>query len=1188
MIFKKIFRFLLGIDREHSINSDAEIKNNAILENFSDLSTEDNIDMASADNIRTINKPDNSNENNSSQNVLNTNLPKNEKKYDTEQQKVIDFIGGKAIVLAAPGCGKTEILSQRIMKAHTDYGISYEDMLCVTFTNRAAREMKKRVSSVAGCDDIFKNLFVGNLHRFCLKFLLDNGIIPQDTSILDETDQQEIIKEIIDLPREPYAYEIKAVTDCAAYDFEVKNNFPLRLRIHRCDGASRFFGDMYIEYKEENNAIDFDDILLMTYREMMSEKFRNGEYKRSSYKWIQVDEIQDLNPLQLAIIDRLTADENSTLVYLGDKGQAIFSFMGANINDIDGLCSQCGKNIFYLSSNYRSPSYLLDMLNDYAVENLEICRDKLPTAKNDATNDDALKLFSFLSYRAENTHEDFATDLVLELSRYGGSIGVLARSNREVESISNSLSERGIEHMKITNRDMFKMINFKTMHGHFSVVCNETSYEDWARVLYQTKVIQDLTDSRAFIREMKEKGITPADLINYNGSSYAIEFAASYGNKELVIFDTETTGLDIFEDDIIQIAAVKIRNGRQVPGSELDIVIRTEKEIPSHFSSGKINPMREEYERRSRGIKGKPHELFLPAREAFTMFLEYIGNDELLGHNASKFDIHILKSNIMRRTELKFSPPVCWDTLKLSRLLKPKQKGHGLESLLEQYGLEGINSHNASDDVLATKSVAEYFHGKILPLINTQREFLRQPETKIVQERLIRRYAPLYSHTAGKLFSDAKDEEHTFLREFEYVYGKLLESNCIKPIDRFSYMKALFEEVVFSNKEEKYFSQQVANHLFELRTFNEADLYANGIISENIYVMTIHKAKGLEFDNVIVYNVNDGIFPYFKSLDKVEDAKVLYVAMSRARKRLWMSYDENANLKYPRKLSRFIASSIVRTHFKAGTQYQQPKKNTECMLQREDAVQFCYNAKHSSLLVKQETASASLEKERKYTQDELIKYFNFSGQLYGGITCINDSTILLIWRSTSRYNNKYQNGIIYYVGQDTGTNEQRLIYGNKQLYEAFNNSNMHIHLVKDNIYQGEFYVCQKPYIENGKWIFPLKSKSSNETTNKKDYEIKVGTLARTELRKILESGTIDENEIKKLQTIEYSKQVFGIKFALLLLESGQKKRPEHYYKDRLTINGKQYFMTCEWYERNLSYLKKWIEKERNSSQTDML
>ena len=157
----------------------------------------------------------------------------------------------------------------------------------------------------------------------------------------------------------------------------------------------------------------------------------------------------------------------------------------------------------------------------------------------------------------------------------------------------------------------------------------------------------------------------------------------------------------------------------------------------------------------------------------------------------------------MRRTELKFSPPVCWDTLKLSRLLEPKQKGHGLESLLEQYGLEGIISHNASDDIMATKSVAEYFHGKILPLINMQREFLRQPETKKIRERLIRRYAPLYSHTARKLFSDVKDEEHTFLSEFEYVYEKMCENNYIKPIERFSYMKALFEEVVFSNKEEK-------------------------------------------------------------------------------------------------------------------------------------------------------------------------------------------------------------------------------------------------------------------------------------------------------------------------------------------------------------------------------------------------
>ncbi len=248
-----------------------------------------------------------------------------------------------------------------------------------------------------------------------------------------------------------------------------------------------------------------------------------------------------------------------------------------------------------------------------------------------------------------------------------------------------------------------------------------------------------------------------------------------------------------------------------------------------------------------------------------------------------------------------------------------------------------------------------------------------------------------------------------------------------------------------------------------------------------------------------------------------------------------------------------------------------------------ERLSYSYNGKNVSntqqpVQMNLTSASAFLEKNRKYTQDELKKYFNFTGKLYGGINRINDNTILLIWRSNSRYNNRYQNGIVYYMGQDTGGFEQELIYGNKLLYDAYNNSDKHIHLIKDDVYCGECYVCEKPYLENGKWIFPLKAIIDNERANKCDVEIKVGKLARTVLRELLESGKIEDSEILKFQTVEYSKKVFGISFALLLLDTGQIKTPDRYYKDKLTINNKKYFLTSEWYSKNLYNLKEWIEK----------
>lgn len=181
------------------------------------------------------------------------------KDYDKKQQEVIDFYGGHALVLAAPGCGKTEILSQRILKAHDCYGVQYEDMLCVTFTNRASRDMKERVKEVLG-DDV-SSLFVGNLHRLCIHFLFDNQIIPLDTGILDDTDQTEIIAEMFG--HEPRQWEIKKILDYSCQIFEHDNNFPKELCLHERAQYSSY-GEQYVEYKKENRVIDFDDILMLT------------------------------------------------------------------------------------------------------------------------------------------------------------------------------------------------------------------------------------------------------------------------------------------------------------------------------------------------------------------------------------------------------------------------------------------------------------------------------------------------------------------------------------------------------------------------------------------------------------------------------------------------------------------------------------------------------------------------------------------------------------------------------------------------------------------------------------------------------------------------------------------------------------------------------------------------------------
>ncbi len=824
-----------------------------------------------------------------------------EYKQDDNQRAIIDFYGGQGVVLAAPGCGKTDVLSRRIVKAHEEYGVDYQDMLCITFTNRASREMKERIAETIG--ELPEKLYVGNLHRFCINFLVRNELIPIDTCLIDDKDQEEIIGQI--LGEKPAGYEIMRITKESCRIFEDANNIPQSIRLSGRNVIVSNSGKKYWQYKQDNSYIDFDDLLLLTYKIMSSPDYDRTKYELSTFKWIQVDEVQDLNPLQFAIIELLKSEE-PTVLYLGDERQAIYGFIGADTSSLEHLKERYKNHIFSMKTNYRSPKYLLNMLNDYAVNVLKVSKDNLPIADKEYFLDDALMIVP-----CDNDTEQQDVMAVLARDLYfkaqNESVGVLVRNNQQAEALSKRLDNHKISHLTITKKDMFKKVDFKTIYSHFSVVTNDTKYSEWARILYQTRVIDTLNEARLRVSEMRELSLTPTDLINYSDSSYAIEFVKSIQDKEIVVFDTETTGLNVFEDDIIQIAAIKIKNGDIVPGSELDIIIETNKTIPETLKEGKENPMVKEYKLRKAGIKTEAYQRFMSPEDAFQFFISYVGNDELLGHNVN-YDINILVNNIHRRTTISnFKVPAYWDTLKLSRLLDPNLRKHNLEDLLRIYNLVGVNSHNAIDDVKATFSLVTYCTQKLADKTQSQKTFLEDPEMKKIQKRFNNNYAPLYKHTMDKLYDACICKENTFDFELNYIYEELLAKEYINEMPMFNYMRKLFDKVVINHTEDKYFNQQLVNHIYEYRTFNETDLYQNKIIDEHVHIMTIHKSKGLEFDNVLVYDITDGNIPYSNSRNPIEDARVLYVAMSRAQKRVWITHIRN--------LSKFLQTPEVLNHF---------------------------------------------------------------------------------------------------------------------------------------------------------------------------------------------------------------------------------------------------------------------------------
>ena len=306
---------------------------------------------------------------------------------DAQQQHIIELSDTTALVLAGPGCGKTHILARRVF--HASGSVDYGQMLCVTFTNRAAREMKQRIAGYLGY--IPADLFVGNMHRFCLRFLYDNGIIGSDTSVLDEEDQLDYLTTILDDVRP------SAITDFltkAAYLYQKDNDHPEYIIRH----PARLFTDKdheaidaYLKFKRQNRLIDFDDILLQTYTALQQRP--SIDYTMTGYRWVQVDEVQDMTPLQLAIVEAVTRRHNRTLVYFGDEQQAIFRFLGAGGRALEVLKEQCRGNILRLRRNYRSPGYLVEMCNTIAADWLGIDHDFLPEAVDTSHDEGNMTLY---------------------------------------------------------------------------------------------------------------------------------------------------------------------------------------------------------------------------------------------------------------------------------------------------------------------------------------------------------------------------------------------------------------------------------------------------------------------------------------------------------------------------------------------------------------------------------------------------------------------------------------------------------------------------------------------------------------------------------------------------------------------------------------------------------------------------
>lgn len=902
--------------------------------------------------------------------------------FDAHQEEAIGLQHGRHLVLAPPGCGKTEILTERVRRA-LEAGIALTDMLCLTFTNRAARGMQERIEENFQ-DRSMGELYVGNLHRFCSKLLFESEAVPETATIIDEDDAREVIDSLarerlsenrppvsegLPLPEDPLpGFVADFIEQRAAELLQKDRDFPAdtiqkapapevnqrNLELFASFGLLAFdekhnpkvnedrvdeIARDYLAYKESQELLDFNDLLLKAWLFLTDDR---SFVKR--YSWIQVDEVQDLSPLQLAIVDLLWNDDepSSVCVFFGDEQQAIFSFMGAKLERLQALSRT--HAVHHLHRNFRSPSYLLDLFNKFAVNELDADPALLPRAERvSKAPKGALRLLA--AYDAKDQIEVLGE--LARLAPADETTAVLVPSNAMADTLSNHLKEKGVEHFKISGSDIFRMDVLKTAKAYLGILKDDFQTAPWAQLISRlTRKNTTLKRIRDYLaKEFPDYGLLPSDLLHYSVEnpeepmSLLDDFTRAYWG-ELVVFDTETTGLEVGLDDVIQIAARRLKDGRCI--ETLTLFLETKRTIPKML--GNIpNPMVEEYE--AAKARGK----LLPPALAFKKFLAFVGDAPVVGHNV-EYDVNIVNAQyavLKDRMEKVFADGVDlsalprayargellkrYDTLRLSYALERiicREKGlkrlpsHKLKDLIRILGVEGTNSHKADDDVAATEGLLARFYELARPLVEKQRAFLMKPSIRNMSKTLRDAVKEIYDEHRDLSFRPQDPEDPAILVQVLREFIETLPNHTEEPTEigeirkKLPLLYAYLDRVLVDKERSRTLYSQLQRYLVHVNSLKEADLCSSDVVRDRIFLSTVHKAKGLEFENVVIADARDGVYPFFRSNTpetREEDARKFYVALSRAKKTITITWPLENDWGFRCKESPFLAS--IRSDF---------------------------------------------------------------------------------------------------------------------------------------------------------------------------------------------------------------------------------------------------------------------------------
>ncbi|MDY6367427.1 MAG: 3'-5' exonuclease [Clostridia bacterium] len=844
---------------------------------------------------------------------------------NSSQQKVIDC-DGNILLFALAGTGKTNTIALKIAKLITENKARPEQILCLTFTNKGCAEMENRVKSTAlgGGDKITVKTF----HSYCYSLIIKKALFDKcgvnDYSIFDEDDSAAVIEKvaadvnmllptktvgktgyrIIDLIKktaiekgilESDVIEAgkKVIEDFygkSKDEFNAKvneifyNKLPdFTLKIKK-DKLIAFFAK-YQNQLELSRAYDFDDLEYLANFALTDENFKS--HVENSYSYIFVDEAQDTSFDEYNFIKRISG--KAKICLCGDFSQTIYEWRGSRPDlIISDFKQKYNPEIITLGKNYRSSGVIANA-SFGLLKNMfskSFTTEYAEKSCSDKTGGEPVYLKSAYDF---NDEADFITKSIDENREKDAC--VLVRTNAYAAALSKRLDKDKfflVQDLQYYKRNEVKEIIafLRLILNPYDTVALERIVLKYVNGFGEIKLADVLDDS------VYDLGVRLSDFMDVKthtgGGDLFKLLTDAYDNENIVVFDTETTGTDPASDEIVQIAAIKTdRFGNEI--KSLNLLVKSTKSVGDSFN---VHGISDEL------LKEKG----IDKETALNMLIDFLGDCVVVGHNVG-FDIAMVNAELERK-KMPLKKFDFYDTYFTAKRFVKNQRDYKLTTLSESLNLKFKSSHDALDDVRATACLLTYLMDNFIRKTAKQRA------------AAINKYIGLFRNLAYAL-ENYRNKLYTL--PFNEFIGQVVEGLKVRYVYRGN-DAALFNVEHFLKLAEllSFNSSSAYNSLkntINAASFSAGDFDALAKEQNLIPVITVHQAKGCEFNSVYVCGLADGIFPTTVAIKKdnlYEEKRLFYVAFTRAKNRLFLLcpknyYDYNGQI-YGVNPSRFLQS----------------------------------------------------------------------------------------------------------------------------------------------------------------------------------------------------------------------------------------------------------------------------------------